>query len=180
MALAHNVKRFVFSSSSIVYVGNTTPYAVGKVSAENYVSLYKNLYKLSTISLRYANVFGPGQRQDGEYPNVLASFARDKREKGYITIFGDGSVRRSFIHVDDVVEANMLAAKSEESGAMDICSDFYHSIGDIAPMFECEIRFAPERPGDTKIIAVNGQEAEAKLGFRPHVKFKKENIQSYL
>lgn len=181
IAAANGVKRFVYSSSSIVYVGNTTPYAVGKKAAEDYVSLYHNLYHLSTISLRYANVFGPGQRTDGEYPNVLAAFSRDKKEKGYITIYGDGSVRRSFIHVDDVVEANMLAMeKSEVSGAFDIASDFYHSIGDIALLFDCEIRYAPERLGDTKIISLNGQLAEEKLGFKPHVKFKKENLQSYL
>lgn len=180
IAKRFGVKRFVHSSSSIVYVGPTTPYAVSKTAAEDYVTLYETLYGLSTISLRYANVYGPGQRRDGAYPNVLASFARDKEEKGYITIFGDGSVTRDFVHVDDVVAANLIAMKSRQVGPFDICSGEYQTVKKLAELFDCEIRYAAERPGDTKLIALDPRRAREVLGFQAQVLFNKQSISSYL
>lgn len=180
MAKVWKVKRFVHSSSSIVYTGPSTPYAVGKIASEHYVTLFGKLYNLSTISLRYANVYGPGQRRDGAYPNVLASFARDKAEKGYITIYGDGSVTRDFVHVDDVVEANMLAMKSEEQGTFDICFGEYWDIKRLSELFDCEVRHAEERPGDTKLIQVFPGDAMEKLGFRAQIQLNKQSISSYL
>lgn len=180
MAKVWKVKRFVHSSSSIVYTGPSTPYAVGKIAGEHYVTLFGKLYNLSTISLRYANVYGPGQRRDGAYPNVLASFARDKAEKGYITIYGDGSVTRDFVHVDDVVEANMLALKSEQQGHFDICSGEYHTIKELSALFDCEVRYADDRPGDTKLISLDPMAARDCLGFMAQIQLNKQSISSYL
>lgn len=180
IAKALGIKRFINSSSSIVYVGNTTPYAVSKRAAEDYVSLYEKLYGLSTISLRYANVYGEGQRRDGEYPNVLAAFARDKAAKGYITIFGDGSVKRDFVNVDDVADANMCALYQDVVGIYDIAFGEYHDVKSLAERFDCEIRYEPERPGDAPIIELDPFWAKNDLGFKAQIPLDNKSLKPYL
>lgn len=179
VAKKRGIKRFVHSSSSILYVPKT-PYFVGKQCAESYVTIFADLYDLSTVSLRYANVFGPGQRRDGAYPNVLAAFARSRAEEGFIVVDGDGKQNRSFIHVDDVVEANMLAFESTACGVFDIGTDVYTSINECAEMFDCEIRRGPSRPGDVFTIKINTMPAREALKFEAKIPFNKKAITSYL
>lgn len=178
-AQKNGVKRFVHSSSSILYVPNT-PYFVGKQCAESYASIWGDLYHFSTISLRYANVYGKGQRRDGAYPNVLAAFARSKEEQGFIVVDGDGSQNRSFIHVDDVVEANMLAAACDVRAALDIGTRDYTSIKEISSWFDCPVKHGPPRAGDIHTIGINAHAAEVLIGFTAKVRFSKQSIQDYL
>lgn len=175
----HGVKRFINSSSSIVYAP-VSPYSIQKRSAEEYCDLYNFLYKLSTISLRYSNVYGPDQSEEGSYPNVLASFKRDKREKGFITIYGDGEQTRSFIHVDDVVEANILAMNSKVNGWIDIATDKYTSLNQLIEYFNCEVKYEKERIGDFKHIPMDPFKASMALGFRAKIKLDKESLAPYL
>lgn len=175
---ATGVKRFVHGSSSILYAPKT-PYFVSKLAAESYASIYPELYGLSTVSLRYANVYGPRQSQEGAYPNVLASFARDKKEKGYITIYGDGSATRDFVHVSDAVEATMLALNSDKTGHYDVGSGIYHRIEDVAERFNCEHRHEPARQGDVQRIPIDSQTARLGLGFEAKVKLE-DGIKDYL
>ena len=114
------VKRFVFSSSSSVY-GNAekmpiseeselnpmSPYALHKLIGEQYCKLFSDLYKLQTVCLRYSNAYGEGQPEEGAYCNVMGIFENQKRLGKPMTIVGDGEQRRDFIHVDDIVRANM-------------------------------------------------------------------------
>lgn len=183
-AKRHGLERFVYSSSSICNVAAPTPYFVGKQCGEHYVSVYSDLYKLSTISLRYANVYGPGQRRDGAYPNVLASFAKSRDEKGMVIVDGDGKQNRSFIHVDDVVEANMLALKSDAQGVFEIGTDKYTTIEQIADWFEevfgCVMAHGPTRDGDIFEIPIDTKKAEEILGFRAKIIFNKEQVKQYL
>lgn len=165
---ATGVKRFVHGSSSILYAPHT-PYYVSKLAAESYASIYPDLYGLSTVSLRYANVYGPRQSQEGAYPNVLASFARDKKEKGYITIYGDGSVTRDFVHVSDAVDATALALESDKTGHYDIGSSTHHTIKSLAERFDCEIRYEEPRRGDVPHIPIDITSATEDLGFVPKV-----------
>lgn len=177
------VKRFVYSSSSILKAPGT-PYFVGKQCSEGYCDVFDRLYGLSTISLRYANVYGPGQRQDGGYPNVMAAFAKRIKEKGEILVDGSGEQNRSFIHVDDVVEANMLALNSDLKGAYEIATDEYTSINTIADWFEhettCVVKYGPERKGDIFTIRLDTEKAEKELGFRAKIPFTSNSIRSYL
>ena len=178
-ASAHGVKKFIHSSSTILYAPHT-PYYVQKACAENYVSIFPSLYKLSTISLRYANVYGPRQREDGAYPNVIASMAKSKKENGYVTIYGDGEQTRSFIHVKDVVEANILAMKSEVEGVFDIGTDTYTSIGEIARYFDCTEVLENERQGDVKHIPIATIPAKERLGFQATIQLSRESLSPYL
>jgi len=113
-----NVKRIAFSSTAAVY-GNVTTlpvvetsqkapasfYGLSKLTCENYLSLYKKVYGLDYMILRYANVYGERQGDGGE-GGVISIFARKIRQGQPVLIFGDGSQTRDFIYVGDVANAN--------------------------------------------------------------------------
>ena len=115
----YKVKRFVFTSSSAVYgeaetptteensVNPMSPYALNKLIGEQYCKLFSDLYKLQTVCLRYSNAYGEGQPEEGAYCNVMGIFESQKRLGNPMTIVGDGEQRRDFIHVNDIVKANM-------------------------------------------------------------------------
>ena len=119
-----NLKRFVFSSSSSIYGDQTkmplvetiepkpvSPYALQKLVSENYAKLFNLLYGLETISLRYFNVFGPRQDPKGDYACLIPKFIKLISQEKKPVINGDGRQTRDFTFVDDVVEANLLAAR---------------------------------------------------------------------
>ena len=111
----------VFSSSAAVYGSQEgildeakipkpeSPYALHKYFGEELCHSYTTLYGLSTICLRYFNVYGPGNHEAGSYAPVTAIFIKNKREGSPLHITGDGSQTRDFIHVKDVARANALA-----------------------------------------------------------------------
>ena len=121
-AAAMKVKRFIFSSSSSVY-GNAeiptnerhalnpiSPYALNKLIGEQYCKLYSEIYNLDTVCLRYFNVYGNRMNNEGGYKLVFPIFKEQISRNESLTINNDGEQRRDFIHVDDVVQANILAA----------------------------------------------------------------------
>ncbi len=118
-----SVARFVNSSSSSVY-GDVaqppmresmptlprSPYAVAKLAAEGYVRVFAQLYGMSTVTLRYFNVFGPRQSPDSAYAAAIPRFIKAYRDRQAPVIYGDGRQSRDFTYVDNVVEANLRAA----------------------------------------------------------------------
>lgn len=127
-AVRHKVPRFVFSSSAAVYgdagagaIGEEAQknplshYAVQKLASEYYCGVYQRLHGLETVCLRYFNVFGGRQRADSPYTGVITKFLTSAREGKPLTIYGDGSQSRDFIHVQDVAEANIAAASRDTS-----------------------------------------------------------------
>jgi UDP-glucose 4-epimerase len=114
------VRRCVFASSAAVYGGGTpsphetttprptSPYAVTKLTAERYLDVYRELYGLETVCLRYFNVYGSRQSSN-QYSGVIAIFIDRLENRRRPIIFGDGSQTRDFVHVEDVVTANLLA-----------------------------------------------------------------------
>ncbi len=123
------VKRVIYSSSSAVY-GNqealpvyedakcepNTPYGLQKLESEHYLRLASELYGVETISLRYFNLYGPRQNHTGPYASVVAKFLRQSSKGDTLTIVGDGLQTRDFVHVEDVVEANICAMRSDKVG----------------------------------------------------------------
>jgi len=91
-----------------------SPYGVEKLAADEYARLYHDLYGLETVALRYFNVYGP--RQSGEYAGVISVFREQAADGGPLTVHGDGTQTRDFVHVDDVVRANCLAATTDATG----------------------------------------------------------------
>lgn len=120
------VKRFVTASSSSVY-GETeelpkresmtpsplSPYAISKLTNENYCRAYWNLYRFPTVALRYFNIFGPHQDPKSEYAAVVPRFITALQAKRAPTVYGDGEQSRDFTYIDNCVQANLLASKSD-------------------------------------------------------------------
>ena len=134
-AAAAGVKKVVFSSSASVYGDNPTvpkvetmlpeprsPYALTKLDGEHYGAMFTEAKKLSVVSLRFFNVFGPRQDPSSEYSGALAVFVRRAMAGEPITIFGDGEQTRDFIHVRDVVAACacVAAARPELTGVYNV------------------------------------------------------------
>jgi UDP-glucose 4-epimerase len=122
----HNIKKFIFSSTSAVYGNslflpsvetNTTEclntYSISKHSGEELCKMYYNLYGLKTVIFRYFNVYGERQHKTGQYAPVMSIFMRQKGNGEPLTVIGDGYQTRDFIHVLDIVRANILASQKQ-------------------------------------------------------------------
>ncbi|QCW02593.1 NAD-dependent epimerase/dehydratase family protein [Natrinema pallidum] len=179
--------RFVFASSAAVY-GNpdtvpisedaplepTSPYGLSKLAAERYVRLYADLYDLSAVALRYFNVYGPGQL-DGDYSAVISVFVDQAAAGDPITVEGDGSQTRDFVHIDDVVQANLLAARAEQTGVFNVGTGESISILELAETVQDlsdstpEITHTEARSGDIDRSCARIAKSESSLGFEPSV-----------
>ncbi len=128
-----NVSKVVFASSSSIYGDTLTlpkeedmipnplsPYAVSKIAGEYYCQLFQQVYGLSTVCLRYFNVYGPRQDPNSQYAAVIPLFIKKASQGEAPIIFGDGEQSRDFIFVKDVAEANILAAESTATGIFNI------------------------------------------------------------
>ncbi|AFO56739.1 UDP-glucose 4-epimerase [Natrinema sp. J7-2] len=177
--------RFVFASSAAVYghpdtvpisedapLEPTSPYGLSKLAAERYVRLYADLYDLSAVALRYFNVYGPGQL-DGDYSAVISVFVDQAAAGDPITVEGDGSQTRDFVHVDDVVQANLLAATAEETGTFNVGTGESVSILELAEIVrdlsgsDPEITYTEARAGDIDRSRASVSNIESSLGFEP-------------
>jgi len=129
------IRKVVYSSSSAVYGDAPTlpkieemapqplsPYAVAKLAGEYYCQVFNEVYKLSTVCLRYFNVYGPRQDPNSQYAAVIPSFIQRALASESPIVFGDGEQTRDFTFVKDAVTANILAAESEKSGIFNIGS----------------------------------------------------------
>ena len=156
------------------------PYGQGKYAAEGYCGLYTRLYGLSTVSLRYGNVYGPRQDVHGE-AGVVAIFCGHLIEGRRPTVFGDGRQTRDWVDVSDVVRANLLAAESELHEPINIghgretsVLDLLAALGDVAPdgteLLEPE--FVPGRPGEVMRSCLDVGRAKRELGWEPEVELR--------
>jgi UDP-glucose 4-epimerase len=150
------------------------PYGQSKFAAEGYLELYRRLHGLSTISLRYGNVYGPRQDPLGE-AGVIAIFCGKLLDGSKPTVFGDGLQTRDYVYVGDVVAANLAAAESQATGPFNIGTgrqstvlDLVEALGQIAGR-EFEVEMAPERPGEVRHIALDFTRAREELGYEPKV-----------
>lgn len=114
----NGVKRVIFSSSSAV-VGDdgepNSPYGLHKLISEQECKLYSKLYGVDTVSLRYFNIFSKDQQYGGSYSTVICAWMEMIKTRQSLRIDGDGNQRRDFIHVDDVVDANLFCMKYQDN-----------------------------------------------------------------
>ncbi|MBI5755334.1 MAG: SDR family oxidoreductase [Nitrospirae bacterium] len=165
------VKRFVFASSSSVYGDTPTlpkvetmpasplsPYALSKLTGEIYSLLFYRLYGLSTVSLRYFNVFGPGQDPASQYAAVIPRFITALLAGNAPTIYGDGEQSRDFTYIGDCVKANLLSCNAEgvsgkvfniACGRMTTVNELFQKMRDMAGD-SVEPEYVEARPGDVK------------------------------
>jgi UDP-glucose 4-epimerase len=163
------VKRFIFSSSCAVYGENDnlpldenslpdpkSPYAISKLTGEYYCKVFNDLYGLETVSLRYFNVFGPRQDPTSEYSAVIPKFITSIINKQNPKIYGDGKQTRDFIYVDNVIQANILAAKTLKGlgGVYNVASHRQTSLLSLVEKLKkitetsITLNFLPKRTGD--------------------------------
>jgi len=183
------VKKVMYSSTSSAYGLNKfpnyetdpndclNPYSVSKVSGEELCKMYTKLYGLKTIVFRYFNVYGERSPTMGQYAPVIGIFLKQKSEGNPLTIVGDGLQRRDFVHVKDVVSANILSAET------DIDPDYYGtvfnigsgeniSVLEIANIISENQVFIPERSGEAKTTLANIDKARTVLNWKPVVKLE--------
>lgn len=180
------VKRIVYSASSSYYghaskppfveyapKGCATPYSLSKWQGEEVCDLYTKLYGLSTVSLRYFNVYGPREPLKGEYAPVMGLFKRQRDAGQPMTIVGDGKQRRDFTHINDAVDANLLAAeKIDVTGPVNIGTGRNYSINELAQMIGGDRLYTAERVGETRETLANNMRARDELGWSPKISLK--------
>ena len=189
-----NVKRFIFASSAAVYGDskparkreNTlckpiSPYAVSKLAAENYVRIFNDVNGLETVSLRYFNVYGPRQFAGSSYNTVINSFISRLLNGQPPLIYGDGKQTRDFVHVDDVVSANMLALRNKNaigevfviaSGTAVNLHRLAKKLQKITNTQRLKPVFAEPRAGDIVHCSADISKAEKLLGFQPKIRLE--------
>lgn len=187
------VKRFVYAASSSAYGDTPTlpkvetirpdplsPYAVGKLVGEHYCSVFSKVFGLETISLRYFNVFGPHQDPASQYAAAIPAFVTAILRDQPPTVYGDGEQSRDFTYIDNVVQANLLAARAKRTAGEVInvaCGEAVTVnaiIGTINRLLGKEIKplYAPPRPGDVKHSLADITLARQLVGFEPVVLFQ--------
>ena len=151
-----------------------SPYGLQKYIGEMYARVFSEVYNLPTVSLRYFNVYGPGQNPDGAYALVIGKFIKQKKEGQPLTITGDGEQTRDFTHVRDVVRANILAAESDKVGkgeVLNIGAGRNFSVNKIAELVGGEKEYLPARLEPKHTLADN-RLAKELLGWEPQVKLE--------
>jgi UDP-glucose 4-epimerase len=155
-------------------VAPEAPYGLSKFCAEGYCQLFGRLHGVSTISLRYGNVYGPRQDPLGE-AGVIAIFCGRLLDGERPTVFGDGLQTRDYIYVSDVVEANLRALESDATGPFNVGVGREVNVLELVEALRpyaddgFEPEHAPERPGEVKRIALDCSRAREELGWKAKV-----------
>ena len=189
-ARRNDVSKLVYSSSAAVY-GNAdsfpideaqpirplSPYAVSKHCGELYMAAYHNLYGLSTLSLRYFNVYGPYQRPENAYSGVISAFFYNATRNAPLQIHGDGNQTRDFVYVTDVANANLLAASSDAANlVVNIGSGRETSINELAmtikkiALSDSSIEHDAPRIGDGRRSLADIRNAKRIINYEPKIR----------
>lgn len=186
-AVRCGAKKFIFSSSGgaayhaptviptpeSVPVGPVSPYGAAKMSVELYLNGARHARGLRSVALRYANVYGPRQGQKGE-AGVIGLFAMRFLRGATPTVFGDGEQTRDFVFVDDVVAANLAAARSDREGIFNIGTGIETSVNRIVELVRREtggpvpLR-GPAIAAEERRSALDSSAALRDLGWKPAV-----------
>jgi UDP-N-acetylglucosamine 4-epimerase len=190
------VKRFVYASSSSVYGDHPTlpkieenvaeplsPYAATKAMNEVYAGVFARAYNLNSIGLRYFNVFGPRQDPAGAYAAVIPRWIAALLQRKPVHIYGDGETSRDFSYIDNVVQANLLAATTDNSAALNkvfniaiaettTLNQLFHLIQNILRQGDSSIPqqepiYNDFRPGDVRHSHASIEKAQRLLGYAP-------------
>jgi UDP-glucose 4-epimerase len=184
-AVHKKIRRLVFSSSAAVYGdAKTLPiteqapaepissYAASKLAGEAYCKAFENSYGLSSVVLRFFNVFGP-RTPSNAYSGVITKFLQNSKKNEALTIYGDGEQTRDFVYIDDIVNALILALENKKASGkvFNICTGRPSTITGLAKAVQetmktkSQIIYAPERKGEIKCSYGDPSEAKRELGF---------------
>lgn len=188
-----NGTKIVFASSSSLYNQNNPPhkedmeikitdyYTEGRYAMERVAQLYHELYGVKVIGLRYFSVYGPHEKYKGKFANLITQFLWSLKKDEKIKVFGDGKQTRDFLHVDDVVEANIKAMNSDvDFGVFNIGTGKSITINDMIKMLGEKLGKEPETEyveNKIKNYVMHTQAdislAEKELGFRANITLEK-------
>jgi nucleoside-diphosphate-sugar epimerase len=191
-ARKQGVKRMVYSGSSTFY-GNhpgiqnendggdfLNYYGLTKHIGELYVKQYVRNFGLEANILRYFNVYGPGQPATGAYALVVGIFLNKYRNKETLEIHGSGEQRRDFIHVSDVVQANIKAMETSYVGEIfNVGSGINYSVNELAAFFPLDKIHTESRAGDANTTLADVQKVTSLLGWSPKISLE-EGIKSMI
>ena len=179
------VKRFVYSSTSSGYGNNPypnvetqpddclNPYSASKIAGEKFCKMYTDLYGLETVVLRYFNVFGQRSPARGQYAPVIGIFQRQRDAGEPLTIVGDGSQRRDFVHVKDVARANYLASipdlKGYEGEVFNVGTGSAYSIQQIADAISDNQVYIEKRTGEMETTFADITKIGEVIGWKPEI-----------
>ncbi|NQU74828.1 MAG: SDR family oxidoreductase [Planctomycetes bacterium] len=189
------VKRVIFAASSSAYGDQPdspkhekmlpcpiSPYAAGKLACEAYMQAYAGAYGMETLCLRYFNVFGPYQDPRGAYAAVIPAFVAAMLGSDRPVVFGDGEQTRDFCYIDNVCQANWLAANAPadvcRGQAINIACNYSTSLNEILELLrdlldsDLLAKYEPERPGDVKHSLADYSLARETIGYEPQVYFE--------
>lgn len=198
----NQVKRFVYAASSSTYgdekslpkverkIGEPlSPYAVTKLLNEKYAKVFGDLYGMETIGLRYFNVFGPKQDPDGAYAAAIPKFIKAFINHESPVIHGDGTQSRDFTYIDNVIQANHIAALSTNPVAINEVynvafgestnlSELLQTLQELLIPFDAQIAnveviHGPERLGDVRHSLASIVKASTMLGYKPEFDLRK-------
>lgn len=189
-----DVKRFICASSCAVYgevnrlpidercpTDPLSPYAVSKLAAEFYCKLYNRNYGLDTLCLRYFNVYGPRQARNS-YSGVIQRFIDRLEQRRSPIVYGDGLQTRDFVHVEDIIEANMLALKCQKGygDSFNVGTGKPTTIKQLAEILlalkggsNLKPKYVDHRKGDIRKSWADIRKAERTLGYKPKIPLKK-------
>lgn len=191
-----NVKKLIYSASSSCYgipdnyptsesaeIKPQYPYALTKRLGEELVLHWSQIYGISSISLRFFNVYGPRSRTSGTYGAVFGVFLAQKLSNKPFTVVGDGNQTRDFTYVSDIVSAILVAVKSKTKREIyNVGSGGTVSVNKLVELLEGYPVFIPKRPGEPDCTFADISKIKKDLGWRPRVsieqgvKFVLENI----
>lgn len=179
------VKSVVYSSTSACYglsdklpqqetdmIDNLNPYSVSKIAGEDLTRMFYKLWNVNTVSLRYFNVYGERMPHKGQYAPVIGIFLRQREANEKLTIVGDGLQKRDFVHVSDVVNANLLAAETSAcyGNTYNVGSGESFAILDIAGMIQKDHEHLPPRSGEARNTLADTSKLQRDSGWKPNVR----------
>ena len=194
----NNVKHLVYASSSSVY-GNSkktekketdpkkpiSPYGISKLTFEKYAEIFSNFYKLKTVGIRFFNVFGPNQSMNGPYSAVIPKWIAAISNSKEVQINGDGETSRDFCFIDNAVQANILAATTQNEDSLNqvynVAFGEKTSLNELFRMIKDQFlkldenfdiknpKYASFRQGDVRHSLANINKAKTLLGYEPQI-----------
>jgi len=180
------VRRFIYAASSSCYglpkilptpetaeIQPQYPYALTKYIGEQYVLHWGRVYGLPVLSLRLFNVYGPRSRTSGAYGAVFGVFLAQKLHGEPFTVVGDGTQSRDFTFVGDVVEAMVMAARSDlRQEALNVGSGQTSSVNRLVELVGGQVVYVPKRPGEPDRTHADISRIQKLLGWQPRVSFE--------
>jgi len=168
--------KIVYAASSSAYGGpKLNPYAFAKYTGEEVLTMYSELYNISTVSARFFNVYGDRQPTKGTYATLIGIFERQTKNKETLTITGDGEQRRDFTHVYDICDGLICLSNHQFHGDIfNLGTGTNFSINEIAAMFNRNTMYIPKRQGEAQTTLADISETK-KYGYDP-----KQRIESYV